>query len=88
MTHLDPFATRDIARAAAILAQLGRHAERREGFIDALDFDALDQQTQREICMKDHHLADQLAFGPIYLHHLRTLERQRAEITASISNAA
>ncbi len=88
MTHLDPFATRDSDRATRILAELGRYADQRDRFIDALDFDALDLQTQREICMEDHHLAEQLAFGPIYIHHLRTLDAQRAEIAASITLAA
>ena len=44
--------------------------------------------TQREICMEDHHLAEQISFGPIYLYHLETLEAQRAAIAASIPLAA
>ncbi|MEP3145478.1 hypothetical protein [Qipengyuania citrea] len=88
MTHLDPFATRDADHAARILTELGRYADQRDRFIDALDFDALDPQTQREICMEDHHLAEQLAFGPIYIHHLRTLEQQRAAIAATLPRAA
>ena len=88
MAHLDPFSTRDADRATRILAELGRFSDQRDRFIDALDFDALDPQTQREICMEDHHLAEQLAFGPIYIHHLRTLDEQRAAIAASITLAA
>lgn len=84
MPHTDLFDDRDIARATRKLAALQRHAERRDRFLDALDFDALDPQTQREICMEDHHLAEQISFGPIYLYHLETLEAQRAAIAASI----
>ena len=88
MSHLKLFDERNPARAAVILANLRRHAERRDRFIDALDFDALDVKTRREICMEDHHLAEQLMFGPVYVHHLRTLEDQRAAIAASIQLAA
>ena len=88
MPHTDLFDDRDIARATRKLAALQRHAERRDRFLDALDFDALDPQTQREICMEDHHLAEQISFGPIYLYHLETLEAQRAAIAASIPLAA
>ena len=88
MTDFGLFAEREPARAESILSNLDRHATRRNDFIDALDFDSLDTETQREICMEDHHIDEVLHFGPIYIHHLRTLEEQRASITASIPLAA
>ena len=88
MTDFGLFAEREPSRAATILSDLDRHATRRNAVIDALDFDALDTQTQREICMEDHHIDESLQFGPIYIHHLRTIEEQRAAIIASIPLAA
>ena len=41
-----------------------------------------------EILETDEDLAETIAFGPIYVHHLATLEAQRAEIAATLPKAA
>lgn len=64
------FCERDLCRACDKLTALERFAKRRERFIDALDFDALDLQTQREIEMADEHLNYDLASGYLYIEHL------------------
>ncbi|GGD81857.1 hypothetical protein [Croceicoccus mobilis] len=88
MTDFGLFAERDIARANQKLDQLKRHAERRDRFIDALDLDALDAKTAFAILQEDDDLAENIAFGELYIHHIATLETQRAEIAASIPLAA
>lgn len=88
MKAFDLFNEHNVAQATKILATIERYAECRNRFIDCLDFDALDDTTQREICMRDHYLEEQRMFGPLYLHHLNTLDTQRAAIAASIPLAA
>jgi len=88
MTDFGLFAERDIARANRKLEQLKRHSERRARFIDSLDLDALDANTAFAILQDDDDLAENIAFGELYIHHITTLETQRAQIAASIPLAA
>jgi hypothetical protein len=67
------FCERDLYRACDKLTALERFAKRRERFLDALDFEALDLQTQREIEMADELVNDDLAFGHLYVEHLAEL---------------
>ena len=66
----DLFATHDRAKVERELRRLERHCCRRDTFIDALDYSALDLQTQRKIIRLDRHLGEQLIFGHLYLMHL------------------
>ena len=56
MSQPNLFDGRRPVRAAVLLGSLKRLAERREQVLDANDFDALDPQRQREICMEDYYL--------------------------------
>ena len=82
------FAERDPARAERKLSEITRFAERREIMLETIDLDALDRNTAFDILETDERLAETLAFGPIYVHHLATLETQRAEIAATLARAA
>ena len=82
------FAERDAARAERKLNELTRFADRREQLLETIDLDALDRNTAYDILKTDEDLAETLAFGPLYIHHLATLEAQRAEIAAILPRAA
>lgn len=82
------FAERDAARAKYKLDQLNRFAARRELMLETINLDALDRNTAFDILETDEDLAETIAFGPIYVHHLATLEKQRAEIASTLSFAA
>lgn len=82
------FAERDAARAERKLGELTRFAARREIMLETIDLDALDRNAAFDILETDEDLAETLAFGPIYVHHLATLEAQRAEIAATLPRAA
>ncbi|RIA46406.1 hypothetical protein DFR49_0947 [Hephaestia caeni] len=73
------FAERDPERAQRILQALERYAERRECFISALDFDALDRSTAERILHDDTAIDETLAFGDLYLQHLYAFEDQPTE---------
>ena len=66
----DLFSERDPLRVAVQLSALERFADRRERFLEHLDFAALDQQTCREVDMADAHLAETILFGHLYAQHL------------------
>ena len=82
------FAERDVARAEHKLNELTRFADRREQLLEHIDLDALDRYTAFDIVETDENLAETLAFGTIYVHHLATLAAQRAEIAATLPRAA
>ena len=82
------FAERDAARAERKLTELTRFATRREEMLENINLDALDRNTAFEILETDEDLAETIAFGPIYVHPLATLEAQRAEIAATLPKAA
>ena len=82
------FSERDAARATRKLDQLIQFADRREALLEHIDLDALDRHTAFDILETDEDLAETIAFGPIYVHHLATLEAQRAEIAATLPRAA
>ena len=82
------FAERDAARAQRKLTELIRFATRREKMLENIDLDALDRSTAFDILETDEDLAETIAFAPIYVHHLATLEAQRAEIAATLPCAA
>ena len=82
------FAERDAARAERILVELTRFAARRETMLETIDLDAFDRHAAFDILETDEDLAETIAFGPIYVHHLATLEAQRAEIAATLPRAA
>ena len=82
------FTERNAARAKRKLDQLSRFAKRRDKLLDNIDLDALDRNTAFDILQTDETLAETLAFGPLYIHHLATLEAQRAEIAAILPRAA
>ena len=82
------FAERDAARAERKLSELNRFAARREIMLETIDLEALDRNTAFDILETDEYLAETIAFGPIYVHHLSTLEAQRAEIAAMLPKAA
>ena len=66
----DLFSERDPSRVARRLGELERFADRRERFLEHIDFDALELQTCREVDRTDAHLAEQLMFGALYAQHL------------------
>ena len=66
----DLFSERDPLRVAVQLSALERFADRRERFLEHLDFAALDAQTCREVDMADAHLAETILFGQLYAQHL------------------
>lgn len=66
----DIFSERDPLRVAAQLGALERFANRRERFLEYLDFAALDIQTCREVDRTDAHLAETIMFGHLYAQHL------------------
>jgi hypothetical protein len=66
----DLFSERDPVRVALQLCSLRRFAERRDRFIDALDYPALDVSTRRAILDDDEKLAERILFGEIYAQHL------------------
>jgi hypothetical protein len=72
------FCERDIGRACGKLTALERFADRRDQFIDALDFHALDVQTQHEIEMDDEHVADDILSAHLYIAHLAEMIAIRA----------
>lgn len=82
------FAERDAARAERKLGELTRFAARREIMLETIDLESLDRSTAFDILETDEDLADTIAFGPIYVHHLATIETQRAEIAATLPRAA
>lgn len=82
------FSERDAAAAARKLDDLVRFADRREQLLEHIDLDSLDRNTAFDILETDEALAETIAFGPIYVHHLATLEAHRAEIAATLPRAA
>ena len=82
------FAERGAARGERILVELTRFAAWRETMLETIDLDALDRHAAFDILETDEDLAETIAFGPIYVHHLATLEAQRAEIAATLPRAA
>lgn len=74
MNDFGLFAERDPERAERILRALERYAERRERFVHALDFDALDRTTAGRIRHDNETLNETLAFGDLYLDHLSTFD--------------
>lgn len=71
-----------IASVQADAARIARYTDRRDRFLDALDWSALDEQTAREAAMLDDLLAGDLADAVLYRdwlekraadgHHLAT----------------
>ncbi|WP_294443866.1 hypothetical protein [uncultured Sphingomonas sp.] len=59
-----------LARAERDYAALARFADRRERFLDALDWTALDEQFAREASMTDDLINDDLASLWLYIDHL------------------
>lgn len=59
-----------IAIAEREYAALVRFADRRERFLDALDWTALDEQFAREASMTDELINDDLASLWLYIDHL------------------
>lgn len=88
MSDFGLFAERDPVRAARKFDQLERFAKHRENHLEHIDLDALDRSTAFNILQTDEDLADALMFAPLYIHHLETLETQRAEIAAVLPQAA
>ena len=88
MTDFGLFAERDAARAQQKLTALTRFATRRDRMLENLDLDALDRNTAFDILQTDEDLAETIAFGPLYIQHLKSLEAQRAEIAATLPRAA
>ena len=82
------FSERDAQRAERRLNELTRFAERREQYLENVDLDSLDRGVAFDILETDEDLAETPAFGPIYIHHLATLEAQRAAIAATLPRAA
>ena len=66
----DLFSERDPLRVAVQLGALERFADRRERFLENLDFAALDAQTCREVDRTDAHLAETILYGHLYAQHL------------------
>ena len=66
----DLFSERDPMRVAVQLSALERFADRRERFLEKLDFAALDAQTCREVDRTDAHLAETILYGHLYAQHL------------------
>lgn len=82
------FSLRDPLRVAQKLAALERFAARRDGFLERLDFRALDVQTCREIDMADEHLAETIMFGKLYAQHLGDMIALGARLLPQIQRAA
>jgi hypothetical protein len=59
-----------LATAERDYAALARFADRRERFLDALDWTALDEQFVRETSMTDDLINDDLASLWLYIDHL------------------
>ena len=55
-----------IASVRADAARIARYTDRRDRFLDALDWSALDEQTAREAAMLDDLLAGDLADAALY----------------------
>ena len=66
----DLFSIHDRDTAAHELRRLERHSCRRDTFIEALDFNALDMPMRQAIIRQDECLGEQLVFGRMYLMHL------------------
>ncbi len=60
----------DIARAD--YARLARYADRRDRFLDALDWQLLDDAFARETSMNDDRVEGDLADAWLYMDHLET----------------
>ena len=60
----------EVARASRALCALERFAQRRERFLECLDWSAFDEQFIRETSMADDRLNDELAETWLYLSHL------------------
>ena len=84
----DLFSERDPSRAARKLADLERFADRRESFLEQLDFDAIDTQACREVDMADAHLAEQLMFAQLYVQHLSEMDALGQSLSTVRSIAA
>ena len=56
-----------IASVQADAARIARYTDRRDRFLDALDWSALDEQTAREAAMLDDLLAGDLADAALYI---------------------
>jgi len=59
-----------LATAERDYAALARFADRRERFLDALDWTALEEQFAREVSMTDDLINDDLASLWLYIDHL------------------
>ena len=64
------FSQTNPAQVVQKICALERFADKRDRFLDRLDFHSLDQQTRREIEMADSHIAEQILFGKLYAQHL------------------
>lgn len=71
------YAEHDAQRAAKVLEQIERFAERRSRFLDALDMQQLSPAELRRIHAVDDDLNDVLAFATIYVEHLYGLDLER-----------
>lgn len=60
-----------LAIATRHYAALSRFADRRERFVDALDWTAMEEQLAREVSMTDDLINDDLASLRLYIGHLR-----------------
>ena len=84
----DLFTIRDCAQAARKLATLERQADRRDTFVDALDFAALDRLSQARIERADFEARETILFGHLYLIHLAQMEELGATLTHQQPKAA
>lgn len=84
----DLFSERDPSRVAQQLAVLERFADRRDRFIGAHDFQALDVPTRRAILEKDEQLAETLMFGELYAQHLEDMIALKARLALFGQQAA
>ena len=84
----DLFSLRDPAQVAQQLTAMQRFASRRDGFLERLDFHALDLQTCRQIVMADERLAETLMFGKLYAQHLGDMIALGESLSPQIQRAA
>ena len=75
------FQERDLDRASAMLDDLERHAEIRDGFLAGLALDQLSPNERYTINHDDEEIAETLAFAHFYLIHLADLEAHAPELT-------
>ena len=84
----DLFTIRDLSQAADALAQIETRANRRNAFIDALDYEALAPAEQARIEAQDFATGEAILFGHLYLTHLAQMEELGARLTLAHPRAA